>query len=66
MQKLIDTLKTRQQIVLVISAIQPGFLDLIKDLNGSHVLQHCLESFAAEDNKVNFLADENYFIACVV
>ncbi|CAD5185815.1 unnamed protein product [Musa acuminata subsp. malaccensis] len=53
-QKLIDTLKTRQQIVLVISAIQPGFLDLIKDLNGSHVLQHCLESFAAEDNKFIF------------
>ncbi|KAJ8479384.1 hypothetical protein OPV22_023111 [Ensete ventricosum] len=53
-QKLIDTLKTRQQIVLVISAIKPGFLDLIKDLNGSHVLQHCLESFAAEDNKFIF------------
>ncbi|RWW26591.1 hypothetical protein GW17_00009023 [Ensete ventricosum] len=65
-QKLIDTLKTRQQIVLVISAIKPGFLDLIKDLNGSHVLQHCLESFAAEDNKVNFLADEKYLVACVV
>lgn len=52
MQKLIDTLKTKKQIALVISAIQPGFLDLIKDLNGSHVLQRCLESFTPEDNKV--------------
>ncbi|URE35119.1 Pumilio domain-containing protein C6G9.14 [Musa troglodytarum] len=50
-QKLIGSLKTRQQIALVISAIKPGFLDLIKDLNGSHVLQRCLESFKVEDNK---------------
>ncbi|CAL9067662.1 putative pumilio homolog 7, chloroplastic isoform X1 [Musa acuminata AAA Group] len=53
-QKLIDTLKTKKQIALVISAIQPGFLDLIKDLNGSHVLQRCLESFTPEDNKLIF------------
>ncbi|CAL9108161.1 unnamed protein product [Musa acuminata var. zebrina] len=55
-QKLIGSLKTRQQIALVISAIKPGFLDLIKDLNGSHVLQHCLESFKVEDNKFIFNA----------
>ncbi|URE28159.1 Pumilio domain-containing protein C6G9.14 [Musa troglodytarum] len=53
-QKLIGSLKTRQQIALVISAIKPGFLDLIKDLNGSHVLQRCLESFKVEDNKFIF------------
>ncbi|WOL01100.1 hypothetical protein Cni_G09813 [Canna indica] len=53
-QKLIDTVKTREQISLVISAIQPGFLILIKDLNGSHVLQRCLETFKAEDNKFIF------------
>ncbi|CAL9048607.1 unnamed protein product [Musa banksii] len=53
-QKLIETLKTRQQIALVISAMQHGILDLIKDLNGSHVLQRCLESFKPEDNKFIF------------
>ncbi|WOK97633.1 hypothetical protein Cni_G06341 [Canna indica] len=55
-QKLIDSVKTRQQTAMVISAIQPGFLDLIKDLNGSHVLQQCLRSFTAEDNKFIFEA----------
>lgn len=51
-QKLIDTLKTRQQISLVISALQPGFLDLIKDINGNHVVSRCLQCFDVEDNKV--------------
>ncbi|XP_076920754.1 pumilio homolog 9-like [Bidens hawaiensis] len=51
-QKVIETLKTRQQIKLVISAIERGFLDLIKDLNGNHVIQRCLQCFSNEDNKV--------------
>ena len=42
-QKLIETLKTRQQISLVVAALEPGFLALIKDLNGNHVVQHCLQ-----------------------
>lgn len=51
-QKLIETLKTRQQISLVVSALEPGFLSLIKDLNGNHVVQHCLQCLSNEDNKV--------------
>lgn len=51
-QKLIETLKTRQQVKLVISAIEPGFLALIKDLNGNHVIQRCLQCLSNEDNKV--------------
>ena len=54
-QKLIETLKTRQQIALVISALEPGFLALIKDLNGNHVIQRCLQCLSHEDNKVNIL-----------
>ncbi|KAG6406782.1 hypothetical protein SASPL_134393 [Salvia splendens] len=50
-QKLIETLKTRQQISLVISALDPGFLALIKDLNGNHVVQRCLQCFTTEDSK---------------
>lgn len=53
-QKLIETLKTRQQISLVISALEPGFLALIKDLNGNHVVQRCLQCLSNEDNKVLF------------
>lgn len=51
-QKLIETLKTRQQISRVISALEPGFLGLIKDLNGNHVIQRCLQCLSKEDNKV--------------
>ncbi|XP_008782134.2 pumilio homolog 2-like [Phoenix dactylifera] len=53
-QKLIETLKSRQQIALVISALRPGFLDLIKDLNGNHVVQRCLQCLTVEDNKFIF------------
>ena len=54
-QKLIETLKTRQQISLVISALEPGFLALIKNLNGNHVVQRCLQCFTTEDSKVTTL-----------
>ncbi|CAL0318301.1 unnamed protein product [Lupinus luteus] len=50
-QKLIETLKTRQQISLAVSALEPGFLSLIKDLNGNHVVQHCLLCLCNEDKK---------------
>ncbi|PPD96285.1 hypothetical protein GOBAR_DD06689 [Gossypium barbadense] len=50
-QKLIETLKSRQQISLIKSALKPGILDLIKDLNGNHVLQRCLQCLNNEDNK---------------
>ncbi|KAF8404582.1 hypothetical protein HHK36_009469 [Tetracentron sinense] len=50
-QKLIENLKTRHQISLVISALELGFLDLIKDLNGNHVVQRCLQCLSSEDNK---------------
>ncbi|KAF2299663.1 hypothetical protein GH714_002251 [Hevea brasiliensis] len=50
-QKLIETLKTRQQISLVVSSLKPGFLDLVKDQNGNHVIQRCLQCLSNEDNK---------------
>ncbi|KAE8667901.1 putative pumilio-like protein 7 [Hibiscus syriacus] len=61
-QKLIETLKTRQQISLVISALEPGFLSLIKDLNGNHVVQRCLQCLRSEDNKFIFLASAKYCV----
>ncbi|KAL4271293.1 hypothetical protein GQ457_13G006720 [Hibiscus cannabinus] len=61
-QLLIETLKTRQQISLVISALEPGFLSLIKDLNGNHVVQHCLQCLSSEDNKFIFVAAAKYCV----
>ncbi|WJX62916.1 hypothetical protein P8452_47861 [Trifolium repens] len=53
-QKLISTLKSKRQIALVRSAIQPSFLDLVKDLNGNHVIQRCLSSWSVQDNEFIF------------
>ncbi|KAL2343792.1 hypothetical protein Fmac_005077 [Flemingia macrophylla] len=61
-QKLIETLKTRQQISLAISALEPGFLALIKDLNGNHVVQRCLLCLSNEDNKFIFVAAAKYCV----
>lgn len=52
-QKLIESLKTRKQTSLIIRALEPGFLDLIKDLNGNHVVQRCLLCLSSDDNKVS-------------
>ncbi|XP_075489225.1 uncharacterized protein LOC142528061 [Primulina tabacum] len=61
-QKLIETLKTRQQILRVISNLEPGFLTLIKDLNGNHVIQRCLQCFTNEDSKFIFVAAAKYCV----
>lgn len=61
-QKLIETLKTRKQIKMVISALEPGFLSLIKDLNGNHVIQRCLQCLSNEDNQFIFEAAAKYCV----
>ncbi|KAI4337704.1 hypothetical protein L6164_016088 [Bauhinia variegata] len=61
-QKLIDTLNTRQQISLVMSALRPGFLDLIKDLNGNHVIQRCLQRLTCQDNEFIFDAAAKFCV----
>ncbi|XP_077249933.1 uncharacterized protein LOC143889562 [Tasmannia lanceolata] len=61
-QKLIETLKAQWQILLVISALEPGFLDLIKDNNGNHVVQRCLQCLSNEDNKFIFAAAAKYCV----
>ncbi|KAI4307380.1 hypothetical protein L6164_030579 [Bauhinia variegata] len=61
-QKLIETLNTRQQISLVKSALQPGFLDLIKDLNGNHVIQRCLQRLTCQDNEFIFDAAAKFCV----
>jgi hypothetical protein len=38
-QKLIDTLSSREQKLIVIEALKDGVVSLIKDLNGNHVVQ---------------------------
>lgn len=53
-QKLIETLRTPEQISLVIAALEPGVVTLIKDLNGNHVVQRCLQRLTNEENQFLF------------
>ncbi|RDX77011.1 putative pumilio-like 7, chloroplastic, partial [Mucuna pruriens] len=61
-QKLIATVNSRKQIALLRSSIQPGFLDLIKDLNGNHVIQRCLQYFSCKDNEFIFDAATKFCV----
>ncbi|OVA16403.1 zinc finger protein [Macleaya cordata] len=42
-QKVIETLKTPEQFSIVVSSLKPGIVSLIKDQNGNHVAQRCLQ-----------------------
>lgn len=42
-QKLIETLSSREQRDIIIEALKDGVVQLIKDLNGNHVVQRCLQ-----------------------
>ena len=48
-QKLVETLSTQEQSSLVIDALKPGIVLLIKDLNGNHVVQRCLQRLGASE-----------------
>eukprot|EP01018_Ginkgo_biloba_P014812 Gb_24858 [translate_table: standard] len=53
-QKLIEILKTPQQVSMVVSSLKPGVVTLIKDLNGNHVVQRCLQRLSNEDSQFLF------------
>ncbi|XP_010477484.1 PREDICTED: putative pumilio homolog 8, chloroplastic [Camelina sativa] len=61
-QRLVESIKTRKQITLVKSALRPGFLNLIRDLNGNHVIQRCLQCLSTEDNEFIFEDATKYCI----
>ncbi|GKV30276.1 hypothetical protein SLEP1_g39103 [Rubroshorea leprosula] len=42
-QKVIETLKTPEQYSMVVSSLKPGIVTLIKNMNGNHVAQRCLQ-----------------------
>lgn len=59
-QKLIETLTSREQRALVIQALGPGVVSLIKDLNGNHVVQRCLQRLGPDDSQFVYDAAEKH------
>ena len=39
------------QVQLVVDALKPGVVNLIRDLNGNHVVQRCLQRLGPEDSQ---------------
>lgn len=59
-QKLVETLSTREQTTLVVESLSPGVVKLIRDLNGNHVIQRCLQRLSpAESQFIYDAASEN-------
>eukprot|EP00755_Sulcionema_specki_P007770 Sspe_Gene.5678::Locus_1886_Transcript_1_1_Confidence_1.000_Length_2530::g.5678::m.5678 len=50
-QKVIEQLKTPEQIRIFVEAMAPHTVAMIKDLNGNHVIQRCLQKFGDDDKQ---------------
>lgn len=61
-QKLIETLSSDEEIELTTKALRPGVVTLIKDLNGNHVVQRCLQRLSAEDNQFIYDAAKKHSV----
>ncbi|OIW15630.1 hypothetical protein TanjilG_08206 [Lupinus angustifolius] len=64
-QKLLEHVTTQEQRSLIMSALSPGAVALTKDINGIHVVEHCLKHFSNEDNRylLNVVANNCFEIA---
>lgn len=49
---MIEYLSNTQQVRALIVALSMNVVTLIKDLNGNHVIQKCLNRLTAEQNQV--------------
>lgn len=50
-QKMLEYLSTPEQISLATAALNSNPVVLIKDLNGNHVIQKCLNRLASQENQ---------------
>ncbi|KAL6203897.1 hypothetical protein ACLB2K_021167 [Fragaria x ananassa] len=55
-QKVIETLKTPEQFSMIVSSLKPGIVNLIKNTNGNHVAQRCLQYLTPEYREFLFEA----------
>ncbi|XP_004144136.3 pumilio homolog 12 isoform X2 [Cucumis sativus] len=58
-QKVIETLKTQEQVHMIVSALKSGIVTLMKNINGNHVAQHCLDYLMPSCRELLFDAARN-------
>eukprot|EP00299_Pterocystis_sp_00344_P016482 c8271_g1_i2.p1 GENE.c8271_g1_i2~~c8271_g1_i2.p1 ORF type:complete len:435 (-),score=59.09 c8271_g1_i2:152-1456(-) len=61
-QKLIDCVDRPHQIEMVANALGANVVPLIKDLNGNHVIQRCLQKFGADNSQFIFDAVARHLV----
>ncbi|KAJ0982551.1 hypothetical protein J5N97_010806 [Dioscorea zingiberensis] len=55
-QKITETLQTADQYSMVVASLKPRVVALLKNINGNHVAQRCLQHFPAEYNEFLYVA----------
>ncbi|GAB4839441.1 hypothetical protein Ancab_028963 [Ancistrocladus abbreviatus] len=65
-QKLLTHHSNQEQISLALAALRPGVVALIKDLNGHHVIQHCLNYFSAKENEAYGAIRSMFSLSCAI
>ncbi|KAG7534479.1 Pumilio homology domain [Arabidopsis thaliana x Arabidopsis arenosa] len=55
-QKIVETAKREEEISIIISALKHGIVNLIKNVNGNHVVQRCLQYLLPHCGKFLFEA----------
>ena len=51
-QKIVETVKRQEEIAIIVSALKHGVVTLIKNVNGNHVVQRCLQYLLPHCKKV--------------
>ncbi|CAN7122165.1 unnamed protein product [Brassica rapa subsp. narinosa] len=55
-QKIVETVKRQEEIAIIVSALKHGVVTLIKNVNGNHVVQRCLQYLLPQCKKFLFEA----------
>ncbi|CAX45613.1 Protein binding to mRNAs encoding chromatin modifiers and spindle pole body components; involved in longevity, in maintenance of cell wall integrity, and in sensitivity to and recovery from pheromone arrest, putative [Candida dubliniensis CD36] len=65
LQKIIDSLNNSHQLGLLIKGLKPYIIELIKDLNGNHVIQKILNKYEPPDCQFIYdsIIDDLYIVA---
>ncbi|KAL0734896.1 hypothetical protein Bca4012_011106 [Brassica carinata] len=55
-QKIVETVKRQEEVSIIISALRHGIVTLMKNVNGNHVVQRCLQYLLPHCKKLLFEA----------
>eukprot|EP01065_Artemidia_motanka_P044439 TRINITY_DN6328_c0_g1_i1.p1 TRINITY_DN6328_c0_g1~~TRINITY_DN6328_c0_g1_i1.p1 ORF type:complete len:503 (+),score=68.60 TRINITY_DN6328_c0_g1_i1:474-1982(+) len=63
-QRIFDHLRTQEQFASMVRALSSHVVDLVKDVNGNHVIQKCLQRFENQDKQFIYDALADRLLEC--